>query len=67
MGIPEKEKEEGVGEGKGTKIRDDKGHGTREEERCRIREGGTEERVREEVWRMGDWQEEHRGSEVCCF
>lgn len=60
MGIPEKEKEEGVEEGKGTKIRDDKGHGTREEERCRIREGGTEERVREEVWRIGDWQEEHR-------
>lgn len=43
------------------KIREDKGHGTREEERCRIREGGTEERVREEGWRVGNWQEEHRG------
>lgn len=52
-GIPEKEKEEGVGEGKGTRIREDKGHGTRE--------GGREERVGEEAWRMGNWPEEPRG------
>lgn len=53
MGIPEKEKEEGVGEGKGTRIREGKGHGTRE--------GGREERVGEEAWRMGNWPEEPRG------
>ena len=40
MGIPEKEKEEGVGEGKETRIREDKGHGTREEERGGAGEGG---------------------------
>lgn len=57
MGIPEKEKEEGVGEGKGTRIREDKGHRTREEERVKQeREGGKVEKV----WRMDDWQEEQR-------
>lgn len=47
MGIPEKEKE-GVGEGKGTRIREDKGHRTREEERVK--------QEREEGWRRcGGW------------